>query len=112
MVSKPLDFKSYYHFYFGSTVFFKVCLDNKTAYIATIYGSMICIKRRNLWQGFVDIQANVGGSWLFIGYFNAILGPHEKKGGLLPLKDSCDDFLNWTYSNDLTHIVNRGENFT
>lgn len=41
-----------------------------------------------------------------------ILGPHEKKGGLLPLKDSCDDFLNWTYSNDLTHIVNRGENFT
>lgn len=41
-----------------------------------------------------------------------MLGSHEKGGGGLPHKGSCDDFNNWTNSRNYTHIPSRGAEFT
>ncbi|KAG5046879.1 hypothetical protein JHK86_016285 [Glycine max] len=45
------------------------------------------------------LQSSNPGPWIFLGDFNVVQGAHEKRGSLLPLKQSCEDLCNCTTSN-------------
>jgi len=47
-----------------------------------------------------------------MGDFNAILGAHEKRGRRPPPPLSCEDFLNWTNANVLSHLPTLGSFYT
>jgi len=78
------------------SISFVVSINNISCYVATIYGSTSNIKRTNLWHELSSMLINFLGPWVYIGDFNAVLGAHEKIGGYLPLKQSCEDFSNWS----------------
>ncbi|CAJ2666292.1 unnamed protein product [Trifolium pratense] len=81
-------------------------------YVAAVYASTAYLVRRTLWADLTRLQALFVGPWLFVGDFNAVLGAHEKRGKTLPPKISCDDFLQWTIANQLSHLNTIGVHFT
>lgn len=83
---------------------FYVPVNNQNFYMAAVHASTLYQKRKELWIDFPKLEHDYPGAWLFIGDFNAVLGAHEKIGGCLPLKASCDDFSNWTNAGNFTHI--------
>jgi len=83
-----------------------------TVYIAAVYASTYYIGRRQLWAELTHHQGCFQGPWLFIGDFNAVLGAHEKCGRRIPPSLLCEDFLNWTNANLLSHWPTLGSFFT
>ena len=93
-------------------VSFSVTVNTQVCYFAAVYGAVNYVIRRTLWAHLIRLQEAFPSPWQFLGDFNAILGAHEKKGGCLPIAQSCQDFIDWTQAGDLTHINTRGSNFT
>lgn len=91
---------------------FSVLWEQQHVYISTIYVSTSYLVRRDLWQELSSLYQNFSGPWIAIGDFNAVLGSHEKRGGGLPSKLSCDDFNDWSNYNSLSHIPTKGVQFT
>lgn len=63
-------------------------------------------------EGSIRLMDNCVDPWIFIGDFNAVLGAHEQRGGSLPQKLSCEDYISWTESNSAVHIDTKGAPFT
>lgn len=86
--------------------------DNTPIYISAVYACTTHTQRRQLWLELANLQQSHVGPWCFIGDFNSVLGAHEKKGGGLPLRASCEEFRSWSESGHLTHLLTRGVDFT
>lgn len=81
-------------------------------YVAAIYASTTYLQRRYLWNDLSHLQDLYVGPWIFVGYFNAVLGAHEKWGRRPPPHISCEDFLFWSNDHSLSHLPTTGVQFT
>ncbi|KAM5549757.1 hypothetical protein ABKV19_000925 [Rosa sericea] len=77
-----------------------------------VYAATTSVARRPLWSTIEQINTSFSGSLLLVGDFNAILGAHEKTGGRLPTRVSCDDFQTMVDVCHLTQIDLKGSPFT
>ena len=89
----------------------KIGIDNVTCCLSFVYASTNPYTRRQLWQNLSALSLN-GGPWMVIGYFNAVLGAHEKKGGCPPLQLACREFKQMSDSCNLIHLNTTGSPFT
>ncbi|MCH81020.1 NBS resistance protein, partial [Trifolium medium] len=87
---------------------------NNRNFVAAIYAiaNASYIVRRQLLTDLTNLQNQFQGPWMFLGDFNTVLGAHAKRGKRLPPKVSCEDFLLWTNTNQLTHIKTIGVHYT
>ena len=92
---------------FPSTIF-----DNETCWLSFVYASTSYIRRRDLWDSLIVIHNNVDGPWMVIGDFTAVLGMHEKSGGVAPLSSSCMDFQAMSDTCQLVHVDTTGHPYT
>lgn len=44
-----------------------------------------------IWHSLVDLSLNLDAPWIVLGYFNVVLGAHEKTG-LAPSRVACANF--------------------
>ncbi|XP_062014240.1 uncharacterized protein LOC133730715 [Rosa rugosa] len=77
-----------------------------------VYAATTSVARRPLWSAIEQIKTSFSGPLLLVGDFNAILGAHEKTGGRLPTRVSCDDFQHMVDVCHLTQIDLKGSPFT
>lgn len=91
---------------------FNSLFNSSTCFFTLVYVATTYIKRRDLWADFESIHSSVDGSWIVIGDFNAVIGAHEKRGGRLPCRTSCDEFKSMTDACEFTHIDTKGSLFT
>jgi len=71
----------------------KVNLPNSRVwYFSAVYASPQEVNRSALWHDLKIIAASMNEPWLLAGYFNDILGPHEKKGGASVCMRKCIKF--------------------
>ena len=77
-----------------------------------VYAATTSVARRPLWSAIEQIKTSFSGPLLLVGDFNAILGAHEKTGGRLPTRVSCDDFQHMVDVCHLTEIDLKGSPFT
>ena len=89
----------------------KVMVDKTLCCLSFVYALTNPFTRRQLWQDLVDLSL-FGGPWMVIGYFNAVLGAHEKSGGCPPMRLACMEFKRMSDSCDLIHLDTTGAPFT
>lgn len=79
--------------------------------ISAVYASTCHVRRKSLWNSLQNLQTNNQIPWCFIGYYNAILGAHEKRRHYSPTRIPMENFQNWTNNNNLIHLPTRGANY-
>jgi len=87
-------------------------MDGMVCNVSFVYASTSHVIRRDLWR---DLQTlSTHHPWLVLGDFNAVTGAHEKMGGNLPSRISCDEFCSMidSCSCNLLHIDSVGSRFT
>ena len=89
-----------------------VSLDNITCWVSFVYTATNYIKRRELWDTQTTLGDFLNGPWMAIGDFNALLGAHEKSGGLLPHSTSCMEFQEMSEKCNFIHVPTSGPRFT
>ncbi|XP_062011846.1 uncharacterized protein LOC133728442 [Rosa rugosa] len=77
-----------------------------------VYAATTSVAHRPLWSEIEQINTSFSGPLLLVGDFNAILGAHEKTGGRMPTRVSCDDFQHMVDVCHLTQIDLKGSLFT
>ncbi|KAK3205108.1 hypothetical protein Dsin_019154 [Dipteronia sinensis] len=68
--------------------------------------------RRHLWDDMLSLSSSVSSHWLAIGDFNAVIGAHEKSGGVIPSVVSCNEFQFMSDNYNLIHMPTSGSLFT
>ena len=90
----------------------EMMVDNFTCYLTFVYAATSYIDRRFLWQELISLSSLCSCPWLLVGYFNAILGAHERHSGGLPLGTSCSDFSSMINNCNLSHLEVEENQFT
>ncbi|KAL6206762.1 hypothetical protein ACLB2K_024009 [Fragaria x ananassa] len=80
--------------------------------IVFVYAATTVAERRPLWLSLAHIGSSFSGPLLVVGDFNAVLGAHEKSGGNLPRRVSCDEFQAMVDTCSLVQIDLKGSPFT
>ncbi|XP_061999298.1 uncharacterized protein LOC133716631 [Rosa rugosa] len=93
-------------------LFVQFCVGGIAHGLVFVYAATTSVARRPLWSAIEQINTSFSGPLLLVGDFNAILGAHEKTGGRLPTRVSCDDFQTMVDVCHLTHIDIKGSPFT
>ncbi|XP_019416122.1 PREDICTED: uncharacterized protein LOC109327431 [Lupinus angustifolius] len=87
-------------------------IDSKQFYLCAVYVHTQFGRMRDLWNESNSLVINFPGAWCCIGDFNVVLGANECRGSHLPNKTSCDEFISFSNSANLTHLTTRGAIFT
>ncbi|KAL0288554.1 UNVERIFIED_CONTAM: hypothetical protein Sradi_7095400 [Sesamum radiatum] len=100
-----------------NTQFIHCRLTNKRAHtkclITVLYGENEVIKRRELWQGLIQLSRGITDEpWIVMGDFNAVLDDSEVNGYAADTSASMADFLECITESELTHLPFTGANFT
>ncbi|KAL0299917.1 UNVERIFIED_CONTAM: hypothetical protein Scaly_3064900, partial [Sesamum calycinum] len=81
--------------------------------ITVLYGENEVIKRRELWQGLIQLSRGITDEpWIVMGDFNAVLDDSEVNGYAADTSASMADFLECITESELTHLPFTGANFT
>jgi len=83
-------------------------LHDKCFSFASVYGATTYVARRVLWR---DLSSFIG-SWCIMGDFNVVLSADDCKGGVAPKQVSCNEFLDWINTNDLSCMPFTGTCYT
>ncbi|XP_068498573.1 uncharacterized protein [Phaseolus vulgaris] len=83
-------------------------LEDKSFSFAGVYGATTYLSRRFLWR---DLSFFTG-PWCILGDFNVVLSADDCKGGVAPNQVSCNEFLNWINTNDLSCMPFTGSCYT
>lgn len=97
---------------FHQQISFSIIWENQKIFISAIYARTTDDLRRYLWLELASLQRANPRPWCFTSDFIIVLGDHEKRGGKLPIRASCEEFKAWADSHNLTHIMTLGEEFT
>lgn len=84
-------------------------MGNFETVIAVVHGAASYVLRRNLWERLSSFRSD---RLLFLGDFNAILGAHERRGGLAPQRIACDDFRSFIADLSLVEVPMSGLHFS
>lgn len=77
-----------------------------------VYAATNVVDRRPLWLSLAQACSTFSGPLLILGDFNSVLGAHEKSGGNLPRRVSCDDFQAMVDTCGLILLDLKGSPFT
>lgn len=79
--------------------------------ISFVYVATTVVERRSLWLSLAHETSIFAGPHLILGDFNAVLGAHEKIGGILPQRSSCEEFQAMVDACGLLPVHNKGSPF-
>ncbi|RXH67815.1 hypothetical protein DVH24_027962 [Malus domestica] len=93
-------------------VFVHFNLNGITHGISFVYAATTVVEHRSLWLSLAHDCSIFARPHLILGDFNAVLGAHEKIGGILPRCSSCEEFQAMVDTRGLLPIDTKGSPFT
>ena len=83
-------------------------LHDKCFSFTSVYGATTYLVRKFLWR---DLSFFTG-PWCILGDFNVLLSADDCKGRVTPNRVSCNEFLHWINTNDLSCMPFTGPCYT